>query len=187
MSGIHREILDTLQTALIAECSTPFDDDDPTFVGVNAVKLGPLQGEPPPDDARISITLHENDPDRFVRGQLTGMDMDCNDAVEELEVGGTITMRRFFTVKARCLLDRTQEGLDEARDIASILRSRIEKTIVNTSFSGVVADDGEFVSRPACSADLRGEMLQAGGPPDAYDFHIKVRFSVLTTRNGVTL
>ena len=34
------------------------------------------------------------------------------------------------------------------------------------------------------NAALPGEMLQAGGP-GSYDYHIKVRFSLLTTRTGV--
>ncbi len=32
------------------------------------------------------------------------------------------------------------------------------------------------------SDTILSEMVQAGGPPDAYDFFIKVRFEVLTTQ-----
>jgi len=79
----------------------------------------------------------------------------------------------------------TQEELAAARSIASTVRERIEQTLLTTSFTGVNSN-GEFVSRGIFSDNLKGEQIQAGGPPDAFDFHIKIRFEVLTTK-GVTL
>ena len=64
--------------------------------------------------------------------------------------------------------------------IASTVRHRIEKTIQNLSFAGV-EDDGEYVSRGAVSTSTKGEMIQSGGPPDAFDYFIKIRFEVQTT------
>jgi hypothetical protein len=52
------------------------------------------------------------------------------------------------------------------------------------SFNGVRTAD-EYVARGVLSSDLRGEMMQAGGPPDAFDYNIKVHFSVLTTQIGL--
>ena len=44
-----------------------------------------------------------------------------------------------------------------------------------------VASADEYVSRGVLSENIRAQVVQAGGPPDAYDFHIKIRFEVLTT------
>ena len=145
--------------------------------------LGPLQGDPDPDVARISVTIHENDPDKFygINQTLSG---DWEDEVEETECGGAITWRRRFTVKARCLLVNTQENVTTARSIASTIRKRIETTLLQMSFRDI-QDDDEYVSRGVFSENIHSEMIQAGGP-EAYDFHIKIRFEVLTTR-GVTL
>jgi len=179
MSGIHDEILtkvrDELQVALIDEIA----EDDPTIVGV--VKLGELQGEPEEDVARISVTLHENDPDAFISGAFTGMSSAWNDEVYDVEVGGVVTWRRRFTVKARCLMERTREDLLTTREIVSTVRSRIEETLLGISFSGVMTTN-EYVARGIVSDELLGEMRQSGGPPDSYDYFIKFRFEVLTTK-----
>lgn len=174
--AIMNRVRDNLQTALIDNIAA----GDPAIAGV--VQLGPLQDDP--DAARISITLHENDPDQFY-GTSNFISGDWNDEVDEIECGAAITMRRRFTVKARCLLVNTQEDLAAARSIASAVRERIEQTLLTTSFTGVTSN-GEYVSRGIFSDSIKGEQIQAGGPPDAFDFHIKIRFEVLTTK-GVTL
>lgn len=180
MSGIHDLILlyvrDALQKALIDDVP----EDDKARVGV--IFIGPLQGDPTPDDARISITLHENDLDAAVSGVTSGLKGEWIDEVDEIECGGASTWIRRFTVKARCLLVNTAESLDEARAIASAVRERMEDTLSKLSFTGI-ANASEYVSRGVLSDEMAGEMLQAGGP-EAYDYQIKVRFSVLTTRNG---
>ena len=102
------------------------------------------------------------------------------DEIAEIECGGSETWNRRFTVKARCLLVTTGEDKDATRAIASTVRHRIEKTIQNLSFAGV-EDDGEYVSRGAVSTSTKGEMMQSGGPPDAFDYFIKIRFEVQTT------
>lgn len=179
MSGIHDEILTKVQEELQAVLIDALAEDDPTRAGV--VKLGELQGDPEEDVARISVTLHENDPDAFISGAYTGMSNAWNDEIYDVEVGRVVTWRRRFTVKARCLLERTREDLGEARDIASEVRSRIEDTLLDISFSGI-STSNEYVARGIISDELRGEMRQSGGPPDSYDYFIKFRFEVLTTR-----
>lgn len=171
-------IRDELQEALIDSIPT----DDPARAGV--VMLGPLQGDPSPDDARIIVTLHENDPDRYYGDKTMGPPV-WADEVAYTECGGSVTWKRRFAIKARCLLANTQESLAETREIASTVRNRIETTLLSISLEGL-SDDGEYVSLTSFNDALRGEMVQAGGPPDAFDYHIKILFEVHTTR-GVTL
>ena len=182
MSGIHDAVLEHVRDALIASLITNIDPGDTARAGV--VQIGPLQGEPAPDAARIAITLHENDPDRLLGGAVTGMNDDWSDKIDQVEIGGAVTTVRRFTLKARCLLVNTGEELDEARAIASTVRDRCEAALFPMQFTGVLAGT-EYVSRGITSDEFAGEMLQAGGP-EAFDYHIKVRFSVLTTRTGVT-
>lgn len=176
---IHSLILDQVQAELTASLITNIPEGDPTKAGV--VAQGDLQGNPDPDEARISVTLHENDPDAFITsGAMSSLKGDWSDEIEEIECGGSEIWNRRFTVKARCLLVRTGEDKDTARQIAAVIRHRIEKTIAGVSFAGVM-NDGEYVSRGAISSDIKSEMIQSGGPPDSYDYFIKVRFSVQTT------
>jgi hypothetical protein len=176
---IHDGILTAVQAALQLALIDNISASDPAQAGV--VYLGDLQGNPDPDVGRISVTLHENDPDRFISGAVTGMTDDWSDEVEMVEIGGATTWQRKFTVKARCLLEGTKEDLGDTRDIASTVRSRIEQALYDISFS-TVSYNGEYVSRGIVSEALKGEMLQSGGPPDSYDYFIKFRFDVLTTK-----
>jgi hypothetical protein len=196
MSGIHDLILlqvqSTLQAALIdnpkavlaAAIALLHHGDpvpvDPAIAGI--VQIGPLQGDPTPDIARISATIHENDPDTIIGGAVTGLKSDWADEIYEVEIGNSITHYRRFSVKIRCLLVNGQEPLDQARSIASTVRERAEKALLNMSVSGIGNSD-EYASRGILSDEFEGEMLQAGGPT-AYDYHIKIRFSLLTTRLG---
>ncbi len=180
MSGIHDLILLYVRDALQKALMDDVPEDDKARAGV--IFIGPLQGSPTPDDARISVTLHENDLDAAAPGVASGLKGEWVDEVDEIECGGASTWVRRFTVKARCLLVNSAESLDEARTIASTVRERIEDTLSRLPFTGV-ANASEYVSRGVLSDEMAGEMLQAGGP-EAYDYQIKVRFSVLTTRNG---
>jgi hypothetical protein len=162
----------------------PVAPEDPARAGV--VFKGPLQGDPEPDTARISITVHENDPDNFFSGQVTQITGDWSDEVAEVECGGgsggAIWNRR-FTVKGRCLLVNSKEGLDDTREIASTVKTRIERALRGIDWSDVFEEDEnhvmiEYVSRPVLS--MRSEAVQGGGPPDSYDYFIKVRFDVQT-------
>lgn len=176
---IHDAIMNRIKDRLVQTLQTPVPEDDLYYVG--AIVLGHLQGDPDPDEARISITIHENDPDKFISGSVTGMSGDWSDEVEEIEIGSGITWVRRFTIKARCLLERTQEDLETARDIASTIRTSIEHLLPTISFADI-NENGEYVSRGIISMTMGGEMLQAGGPPRDYDFIIKIRFDVLTTK-----
>jgi hypothetical protein len=172
MSAIHDAILLKVQSSLTKTMITdlaPIGGEavDDTQAGV--IKIGPLLGDPDPDAARISVELYENDPDG-------GWD----DRVGMIEIGGCTTWRRRFTVLARCLLESTREDLAGAKRIGSVVRSRIEKTLLGINFGSVVADDGEIVTRGAVSDSIFGSMNQGGGPPDAYDIHIKIRFEILS-------
>jgi hypothetical protein len=177
---IHEEILTYLQSNFQAVLIDSVVIDDIARVGV--VKLGPLQGDPDPDQARISIELYENDPDNEIKGSgIGGMTGNWNDEVYEVECGGSITWSRRFTIKARCLLESSGEDLLAAKRIASTVRSRIEKSLLGLSFSGVESED-EYVARGPFSEDIASENVQAGGPPDSYDFNMKIRFTLLTTQ-----
>jgi hypothetical protein len=182
MNGIHDAILDKLQSELQVALIDSLAVDDPARAGV--IMQGPLQGNPDPDEARISVTLFENDPDQLAGGGLGSNGERWDDRIVESEVGGLLTWARRFTIKARCLLANTQEDLTAARHIASTLRSRIEKTLLTMRFSDVRADDGEYVSFGVDPENIHGSTVQSGGPPDAYDFHIKIRFEVFTTTTG---
>lgn len=175
--SIHNDILTRIQDSLIDALITTIPADDPSRVGI--VMLGNLQGDPDPDEARISISLYENDPDRFVSGAVTGMTSDWSDEVEFVEIGAATTWKRCFTIKGRCLLERTQEELDDSRMIASTVRTRIEHTLPTIDFSDI-GNAEEYVARRIISRNLRSEMLQAGGP-QSYDYHFKIRFDLLTT------
>lgn len=182
MAEIHEAILTYLETQLTNLLITVPKAADASDTAIpSLVSQGPLQGSPAPDKARISVTIHENDPDRFFDNPATQMTSEWSDEVVILESNEVVTWKRKFTVKARCLLVKTKETKSEARAIASTLRSRIEDALLDIDFTGVTADNGEYVSRKALSKSIRGEMVQAGGPPNSFDYHIKVRFDVLTT------
>lgn len=177
--SIHNLILDEVQDVLIGALIDDIPTDDMSRAGV--VVQGPLQGNPDPDQARISIMLYENDPDAFYGAAgSTSMSGAWVDEVSELECGGSLTWLRRFTVKARCLFVNTAEDLTNARQYASEVRSRLERALLDMDFSEVY-DEHEYVSRGVVSYSLKGEIVQAGGPPDAYDFYIKIRFDLLTT------
>lgn len=184
---IHNPILvkvqEVLQNALITSITDPTDK-----AKAGVVMVGHLQGDPDPDQARISVTIFENDPDAFYGGNGTSsLNGSWEDVVEETECGGAVTWSRKFTVKARCLLVNTGETKAQTQVIASTVRSRIERAILSINWNGIVDGvSGEYVARGAIAETLKGEMVQGGGPPDAYDYHIKVRFDILTTV-GVTL
>lgn len=176
---IHDEILNKVRDVLQVDLIDNILEDDPARAGI--IKLGDLQGEPDPDEARISVTLHENDPDKFVGGSLTSQHGSWEDEIYEVEVGGVTTYKRRFTVKARCLLDLTMEDLDAARKIASTVRSRIENSLLRISFDGLTYE-GERVSKTIMGSDMKSEVFQSGGPPTSYDFFVKIRFELLTTK-----
>jgi hypothetical protein len=180
MSFIHDVTLDYVEQALRVSLMDGVDGADVARAGL--VQQGPLQGPVAPDKARISVTLFENDPDRFFKGSTSAMTGPWEDEVLINETGGVVTWARRFCVKARCLLAQTQEDLNDTRSISSTVRSRIELALREASFADLVSEDGERISRGA--ANIRGEMVQAGGP-NSYDYHIKIRFDVLSTTLGV--
>lgn len=171
MSFIHKTVMDHLERILTLALITNIGEDDPALAGV--VKLGPLQGEPEPDTARVSITIHENDPDDRER---------WHDRVVMVEIGNQITYARRFTVKGRCLLEDTRESLDVARSIVSTVKNRIEVAILSERWTGVEAEDGEYVARGAMARSVRSHVRQGGGPPDSYDFRVSIQFEIWTTK-----
>jgi hypothetical protein len=182
--GIHAAILTQLKTSLTAALITNVSD---TASKAGLVIIGPHQEEPAPDEARIVAMIFANDPDAITGGAPTGLDREVwADKIEYLESNGTITHSRRFTVKVRCMFSRTREDQVTSLSIADQVRDRIEKSLLSEKFSSVVTSNGEYVSRGVFSDELHSELLQAGGPPDQYDYIIKFRFSVLTTRTGVS-
>lgn len=178
MSGIHSAIMNRVKDELTRMMITEIDENDVARVG--AISLGPLNGEPDPDVARISVTIHENDPDQFVSGAPSEAKSHWMDEVDTIEIGSATTWKRRFTVKARCLLESTKETLEAARNVASTVRTRLERALPKISFSSILESD-EIVVRRIVTSEMVSEMIQSGGPPDSYDFLIKVRLDVLTT------
>ena len=174
---IHSLIMTAIKDELQDKLITDVLETDAARAGI--VLEGPLQGDPDPDQARISVTVYEGDPDNFFKGNPTSLDGQWNDEIVETEIGGSATWSRRFTVKARCLFAASGESKDDAREIASTIKGRIERALLDMSFTGV-SDDREYVSRPVAYDTMRSEMVQSGGPPDAYDFFVKVRFDVQT-------
>ena len=176
-------ISDAIVDKVYAELTTALIDDiaegDPTRVGL--ILQGPFQGQEDLERARIVIEIYENDPDKFQRGAVTSMWGAWEDEVAELEIGGSMIWNRRYTVKARALMTKTKEDIDNARLIASTLKDRLTRTLITIDFAGT-QDDEEFVSRGILSHKIQAEAIQGGGP-QAYDYYIKVRFEVQTTLN----
>jgi len=179
MSAIHDVVLEKLRSTLQAVLITNLFPTDPTIAGV--VQIGPPQDKGP-DELRISVSLFTNDPDSAIAGNPSEIKNPWNDEVYDLEIGHVVTMTRRFSLKARCLFSTTRENADLSRQYANTVRDRIEDTLFKMSWAGTRSDNGEFVSMGVMQEDYQSEMLQAGGPPDAYDYLIKVRFSILTTK-----
>lgn len=180
--GIHNEILTKILAGLTKGMITDLADDDLTKAGV--VMIGQSQGDPAPDVPRISVNLFTNDPDAILGNIPTGMKTDWEDMVYNVEVGPAITHWRRFVVKCRCLFSYSREDQPTSLGYADTVRDRIETLLMAMNF-GTVHAGTEYVARPILADDIKSEMLQAGGPPDQFDYLIKIRFSVLTTRTGV--
>lgn len=178
MAGIHDQIMLAYKDKLTADLITAIAEDDITRAGV--VKIGELNGEPDPDQARISVLIFPNDPEQEISGSGVGNSPEAwDDRVLETEIGGGITYSRKFTVKCRCLFENTGEDLDTSKAIASQVMQRILKSVLTTDLRTVVSD-GETVVRGAFGDHIRSSLLMSGGPPDSYDYHIKLRFEVWT-------
>lgn len=173
-SAIQSYARDLLERALITE----IEEDDLARAGV--VISGPLQGDPlDPDEARIAIMVQRNDPDAINNSRQSAQASSWEDTVEEVEIGGATTWSRKFTVTASIILVDSAEALSTAQEIASKVQGRIEKALRTADWD--IASDDEYVSRGAVSERVSSDLLQSGGPPDAYIFYLKVRFEVLTT------
>lgn len=169
---IHFAILRRIADALTSDLITGISDVE-TKAGV--VVEGPLLDLPDYEEARIAIELFENDPDHF--DDWEWVDEPVQDM---LEIGGGMTWSRRFTLQARILLVRTGEQREPARKIASLIKSRVEASLMGTDFSDINID-GEHVSGRIFNKDIRSKMLQNGGP-DSWDFELHIRFEVKTTK-----
>lgn len=163
--GITYAILKQLETSLTDALITSIPENDPTRAG--AVKIGPLQGDPDVDAARISVEIYANDP--------TGTN-DWEDEIVEWEMPRTAIWARRFTILWRALLVDTGEDLDEAARIASTIKSRIEFCINRINWSGL-EEDGETVI--GCADDMLSVYTQGGGP-DEYDYSGYINFDIET-------
>ena len=176
---ISDAIVDKVYSELTIALMKDLEESDPTRAGL--ILRGPFQDQADLERARIVVEIYENDPDKFQRGAVTSMWGAWEDEVAELEIGGSVIWNRRYTVKGRALMTRTKENIDEARLIASTLKDRLTRTLINIDFAGI-QDDEEFVSRGVLSRSIQAEAIQGGGP-QAYDYYIKVRFEVQTTLN----
>jgi hypothetical protein len=171
-AAIMQKVMDELKPVLIDS----IDPEDDTRVGY--LGLGLMQGYPiEREDARISVTIHENDPDDFEKHDPHGMFFIWKDEMDYPQEFNTVTWIRRFTVRVRCYFGRSKEGLVRARQIASVVRTRVEHTLTGVSFASIEVD-GETVCLPVF--EMRGETGQFGYAPDEYDFYEKVRFAVKT-------
>jgi hypothetical protein len=159
-------ILKTLAAHLTAKLITEIDTDDPARAG--AVKIGPLQGEPDVDVARISLELYTNDPDK--PGEWA-------DEIIEWELPRAAIWARRFTILWRALLVESGEPLSEAVDIASTVKARIEIALNTVDWSPIDVS-GETVM--GCPLDEMDSELRQGGGPDEYDWSGKIGFDVWT-------
>lgn len=162
------DLLVLYQKALQAALIDRVGANDPLRAGI--VKIGALQGEPEPDVARISVTVHPNDPDNLD---------DWLDEIIEVEMPNSAYWERRFTVKYQLLLEVTGEALLPALTLSSDLKERIEHTILGVSYAALNLPT-ERVVRGAMSTDSDSHFLQGGGPPDSYNMNGKYRFSVVT-------
>lgn len=179
IDGIQWEILERVRAHLQTKLIDEVDPEDPARPGY--IGIGQMQGEPmDPDEARISITLHENDLDDFEEQDPRGIEWYSHDETDwDQEIGGDAwTMIRRFSVKIRSLFDSTQESRDDARRYTSSVLTKIQQQLRKVDYAGISVD-GEYVSLPYYR--IESEMGQFGGP-DAYDFYSKVRFSLKTTQ-----
>lgn len=180
-SNIHYAVMEHVKTTLEEVLYAAYPAGDPLRPGV--IKLGPLMGEPmDPEEARIVICIYENDRDE--KDTFQWCDEPASDEYGGIEIGGGITWLRRFTLEGDCYFERTREDIDAARKIAGLLKAKLEDILLGMSFSGIAVDN-EYVSRGPVGFGLYSTTRQSGGPPDAYQFHIKIRFEVLTTRTGV--
>ena len=175
--GITYTILKRTETHLQKVLMDDVAVDDPARPGW--VGIGELQGEPlDPDEARISVTLHENDPDDFEERDPRGIEWYSHDETDFMqEIGPTWTMIRRFTIKVRSLFDTSQESREDARRYNSMVIDKIVHEIMNVDLANIDFN-GEYVSMPYYR--IEKEIGQFGGP-DAYDFYSKVRWSLKTT------
>jgi len=170
---IHYEILHRVAEQLQKDLIDTIIEDDDALTGV--VVEGPLLDLPDYEEARISIELYENDP--FTYDSWDWVDEPVEDM---MEIGYGMTWRRRFTLSARMLLINTMEERSEARLIASVVKSRIEKSLMATDFSDLSLD-GEQVTGRIFNKNLRSKLLQSGGP-ESWDFEFQVRFEINTTK-----
>ena len=181
--SIHNAILTHVKEAIESYLLNRLPDGHPLKPGV--VKLGPLQGDPyDPDEARIAVTLHENDPDE--KDSFEWCDTPAPDEYGGIEIGGAITWLRRCTLKAQFLFELSREDLETSRRIAGAIKNRLEDILLGISFFEVNVEN-EYVSRGILGTGIQSKMRQGGGPPDAYQFNLQIRFEVLTTRTGVLL
>lgn len=159
-------ILQHLHNALEKALITDIPAGDPTRAG--AVKIGALQGEPDVDEARISVEIYANDPDR---------PGEWEDEIIEFEIPRTAYWARRFAVSLRCLLVDTGEPLNEASRIASTLKARIEETLLLLDWTGVVSGTERAIG--VLEGQIYSLTAQSGGPGE-YDWSGKFLFEVQT-------
>lgn len=170
---IHYEIMSAVAQQLQTDLIDNIAVDDKALVGV--VIEGPLLDSPDYEAARISVEVFENDPFNFDTWDWVDEPVD-----DMMEIGYGMTWRRRFTLMSRVLLVNSAENRADARKIASLVRSRIEKSLMAVDFSGLVYDN-EQVSGKIFNENIRSKLYQSGGP-ESWDFELQTRFEIKTTK-----
>lgn len=161
-------IMTHLQSHLEYELIDNIDLSDASRAGV--VKVGPLQGDPDVDVARISAELYYNDP---------ADEDDLHDEIIEWEMPRTAIWARWFTVLWRCLLVDSGEGLMEAKTVATTFEQRLIHALGTVSWTGVEGQNYEQII--GCPLEYIRATKSQGGGPNEYDWQGKIQFSVLTS------
>lgn len=165
---ITEVILIALRDHLEERLITLVEEGEPARVGV--VKIGPLQGEPDVDVARISLEIYANDPEKTDERE---------DQIVEWEMPMTAIWERHFTILWRALLAETGEGLLDAMAIASDLKHGIEEGVRTLSWASLSSGNERAIG---CGPETMEHRIQQGGGPNEYDWTGKLTFTVQTAQ-----
>lgn len=174
-------IVDGLVTDLTAGLVDAIDLESDEIVGV--VRGGQLQENPV--KARLYVLVHVNDPDdptwedQTVASRQQNLDREFID-IPAFEVGGGGMWWRKGIVEFGLFATKSKETRDQARQVANMVKGRIEKIIqLSTSAVGITDSLGEFAVKIMAVAS---RLEEGGGPPRSFIWRGRVRYQVLTNR-----
>lgn len=179
-AAISDLIVDALVLDLTDLFATVVDSSDQMAV----VKGGNFQDNPL--NKRLFSTVHIGDPaddgwkDSLVARPTSDLSK-SQFSVEAFEIGGGTMWWRRFAVEFGFFGIKTKEAQDEARRIANITRSRVEKAIAKSMrLPGLTDSLGE---KCLMVLVVTSQMFEGGGPPASYIWRGAVQVQALTSRN----